>query len=493
MTTRDYLILPEQNTYPLEISTARGRVLRQLARSIQQDEPALLVTSPRAPGMHGEILDAPSLVIEDHGNIRLFEHSGDEAYSYRALLLAGDGDLVAIGVARCAEFEAYCRDYLDLGEPRVLIPRSFDAEDSLAVRCRKDMQLVASVAAHAEAAGGLNILPYMGSWPVWELASSIAGKCRAPLRVIAPPPQLTRRVNDKVWFARLVRSVCGQAALPAVHRADNFTRLCRLAMKLADSHASVAIRLPDSASSAGNLVLDAQDLRVLSWQALHDQLYWRLRGIGWNGRFPLQVAAWERALISSPSVQMWIPFTERGEPLVEAIFEQHCSGLTREFDGARPVQLDNDLQLRIAQQAFEIGMVLQHLGYFGRCSLDAIIVDTEDVSTQLHWVECNGRWGGVSLPLSLNRRLDRDRSIAMPFMVFEEAHQQLPARHFQAVLQTLEPLLYRRGLRDTGAVLLSPGRLLAGSGYEFLLRTQDIGDAASCAARVAELLGKRAN
>jgi len=118
--TRDSLLLPEQ-AWPLEISEAREQALRQLAQSIQKDESALTVLSPHAPGMHGEILDAPSLVIEDHGGIRLFEHSGDEAYSYRALLLAGDDDLVTIGVARHHEFEAYCRDCLGLGSPLVLI------------------------------------------------------------------------------------------------------------------------------------------------------------------------------------------------------------------------------------------------------------------------------------------------------------------------------------------------------------------------------------
>ncbi len=79
MTTLDSLLLPEQNAWPLGISAARDRALQKLARSIQQNEPALSVLSPYAPGMHGEFLDAPSLVIEDHGGIRLFEHSGDEA------------------------------------------------------------------------------------------------------------------------------------------------------------------------------------------------------------------------------------------------------------------------------------------------------------------------------------------------------------------------------------------------------------------------------
>jgi hypothetical protein len=263
-------------------------------------------------------------------------------------------------------------------------------------------------------------------------------------------------------------------------------------MDLASAHASVAIKLPNSASSAGNLVLDAGLLRSMSWQALHDQLHQRLCAMGWNGSFPLQVVAWEQALTSSPSVQMWIPLVAQGAPLVEAIFEQHSSGLAREFDGARPVQLDSDWQLRIAQQAFEISRVLQYLGYFGRCSLDAIIVGADDDCAQLHWVECNGRWGGVSLPLSLNRRLDRGRSIPIPFLVFEEAHQHLPARQFRSVIQTLEPYLYRRGLRDEGAVLLSPGRLLEGTGFEIMLRAENIEGAMHTAAKLSALLGKGA-
>ena len=485
------MLLPESNHYPVSIGPARERVLRRIARSIENEESALSVLSPRAPGLHGEMLDAPSLVIEDHGDIRLFEHSGDQAYSYRALMLAGDDDLVAIGVARQNEFEAYCRDYLGLGNPRVLLPKAAAGDDSLAIRCRKDPDFTAAAAAHADAHGGLNILPYMGTWAVWELAAAIAGQSRAPLRVIAPPPELTRRANDKIWFARLLRTIFGQSALPPVREAHNFSRLCRQLVDLSGAHASVAVKLPNSASSAGNLVLDADELRPLCWQTLHDRLEGRLRGLGWDGDFPLQVAAWEQPLRSSPSAQIWIPLAEHGEPLVEAIFEQHCSGLAREFDGARPARFDRDLQQRIAQQAYEIGRVLQHLGYFGRCSLDAIVVGTND-RAHLHWVECNGRWGGVSLPLSLNRRLDRASSKSLEFVVLEEAHQRLPARRMQSVIRDLEPWLYRSGLRDEGAVLLSPGRLLDGSGFEIMLRSEDIDQAVKNARSISALLGKEA-
>ena len=271
MTIHDSLVFPAQNSYPVSITGPRDRALQQIARSIKQDEPALTVLSPYAPDMHGDILDAPSLVIEDHGSIRLFEHSGNEAYSYRALLLAGDGDLIAIGTSRQQEFEAYCRDYLGLGSPQVLVPEPAGGDDSLATCCRKDTAFVAKAVAHAEAHGGLNILPYMGTWPVWELAGTIARRCGAPLRVIAPPPQVTRRVNDKIWFAQLLQAMFGPTSIPPTREADNFSRLCRLALELANTHAGIAIRLPNSASSAGNLVLEAAALRAMSLQAGNQQ------------------------------------------------------------------------------------------------------------------------------------------------------------------------------------------------------------------------------
>ncbi len=488
MSTFDALIIPERDHWSVELCADRDKQLEGIALAIKNDEPALSVLSPYAPGMHGEILDAPSLVIEDHGAIRLFEHSGDEAYSYRSLLLAGDNDLVALGVERSGGFEAYCRDWLGLGTPLMLTPQAAADDDPLTTRCARDARFIDQVVTHADTSQGLNILPYMGTWDLWQLAGKIATRTRAPVRVVAPPPQLTRRANDKIWFARLAQSVCGYAAIPPARAASNFVSLCRLAVELAGAHATIAIKLPDSASSAGNLVLDAELLRDISWQALHDRLERRLYGLGWNGSFPLQVVAWEQVLSSSPSVHLWIPALDQGRPLVEAIFDQHTSGLEREFDGARPCQLEFDWQLRIVRQAIDIARVLQYLGYFGRCSLDAIIAGQCESSAQLHWVECNGRWGGVSLPLSLNRRLDTATAETTPMVIFEQAHQQLPARDLKSVLQMLEPWLYRRGVRNQGAVLLSPGRLLDGTGFEFMVRANAVNSALRIGSEVANLL-----
>lgn len=488
MGTLDALRIPEQSAWPLELAPWRDSALRRIAQDLASEQSALGVSSPLDSGLRGDVLDAPSLVIEDHSRIRLFERSGDEAYSYRALLLAGDDDLVALGVDRSPGFESYCRDWLGLGAPRMLVPAASERGIGLAERCRLDRDFVHAVARHAENHGGLNLVPYMSTWPLWQLAAAVAGHCRAPLRIIGPPPALTTQVNDKVWFARLAHAALGQAATPPGYSCESASALCRRCLELAPRYRNLAIRLPDSASSAGNLVLDAEPLRDLAPAELRDRLHDRLLRLGWNGRFPLQLVAWESPVLCSPSAQLWIPLPTSGSPRVEALFEQHSSGRAREFDGARPCRLDDAWQRRIALQAFELGRVLQHLGYFGCCSLDAILVGEAPDSAVLHWVECNGRWGGVSLPLSLSRRLSGRAHDAASIAIIEEAHQRLPRRKMEVVLERLGPLLYRRGERARGAVLLSPGRLLAGTGFELMVANPDIERAIETGNEAAEIL-----
>ena len=116
-------------------------------------------------------------------------------------------------------------------------------------------------------------------------------------------------------------------------------------------------------------------------------------------------------------------------------------GRRREFDGARPCRLSLELRRPIADQAYELALVLQHLGYVGRCSLDAILAGTDASQAHLYWIECNGRWGGVSIPLSLNRRLEAEDSVTTPFVIFEQAHLQLAPCALQPVLSLLQPWL----------------------------------------------------
>ena len=52
-----------------------------------------------------------------------------------------------------------------------------------------------------------------------------------------------------------------------------------------------------------------------------------------------------------------------------------------------------------------VALALQSLGYVGRCSFDFVLVGDPGGDFQLHFTECNGRWGGTSIPMTFVDRL----------------------------------------------------------------------------------------
>lgn len=103
--------LPIVPQMPAKVGDAEREKIARLAEQILSDEPALDIASHFGPRVTAGIGPGPSFVLEDHSAISLFERvGGDISYSYRALLLAGEGDLVAVAVPRSPRFEAYCRD-----------------------------------------------------------------------------------------------------------------------------------------------------------------------------------------------------------------------------------------------------------------------------------------------------------------------------------------------------------------------------------------------
>ncbi len=439
-----------------------------IGRRLLASEPALNATAAFGDGVAAGQGPWPTLVIEDHSAIALFEKSGDWAYSYRGLLLAGDGDMVLIGMPRIAAFEAYCRDYLGLGAAQVLSPRSDDPGKPLALRAAEDDTLIAHLGRRTREAGGLNVVTYMGAGHVWKLAGRIADVARCPVRVLAAPPRLTRRVNDKSWFSERLVEVLGPRAAPPSTVVYSFSGLAAQVSKFARRHESVAVKLRDSASSTGNLVFDSAILRRLSLGQVCAMLRARLAELGWNERFPLVVTAWEGPVLASPSAQLWIPAPRDGGPVVEGVFDQTILGQTAAFGGAAPSALPPAWQARVATEAVKLGILLQTLGYFGRCSFDSILVGRDTERAELHWVECNGRWGGVSIPMTLTNRLAGDWT-RLPPVIIENGRLHGRRRALQDILSELRDDLYRRGSRPSGLVILSPGRLETGTGYEAMV------------------------
>jgi hypothetical protein len=166
--------LPIIEHTPVGIDAEEQRQLVRRATQLLADEPALSATAAFGPGVMPGWRAGPNFLLEDHSEIALFHARGNPLTEYRSLLLAGEGDIVALSVPRCSAFEAYCREVLGLGRVEVVSPTLSATRSSLAIRCTQDPELVQRVAALARHAGGLNVVPYMGTGGVWRLAATVA-------------------------------------------------------------------------------------------------------------------------------------------------------------------------------------------------------------------------------------------------------------------------------------------------------------------------------
>ena len=206
--------LPIAEQLIVQIGADERRELARLASRLIADEPALVANDTLDPRTGSGIADGPALFFEDQSAIALHRSA---PLDYRSRLLAGDGDVVAIGRRRHPEFEAYCRDLLGLGDPAIVVPAG-PLHTSLARRCADDPDLMAQLCGLARRAGRFGLVPFLGSESAWGLASAIATQSGEPVWVAAPGPRLSRRVNDKLWFSERVTEVLGRRALPQTHR-----------------------------------------------------------------------------------------------------------------------------------------------------------------------------------------------------------------------------------------------------------------------------------
>lgn len=445
--------------------------LKILAENLAHDEPALSSTDVFGDRVVSGIADdRPAVLLADHSEISLYDRRGDMSLEYRMLLLAQRGDLAIIGAKRSADFEKYSREKLGLGRVEVLaLPETGDRLPSgPARRCRTNAALMKTFADTARLHDGLTVLPYMGTGEVWMLAAEIAKRAGVTIHVAAPPPRLVRRVNDKIWFAARVREVLGPGALPPSFSTFGPAALAARVANLARHNQQVVVKLPDSASGSGNLVLPADELRGMSLAELRQSLINLLEGLGWHGTFPLLAGVWDAPVLANPSVQLWVPHGEDGPPIIEGLFDQHIEGTQARFVGASLSRLPAEWQQRIAGEAARLAFLFQQLGYFGRCSLDVVIVGKNLDNASLHWIECNGRWGGTSLPMTIANRLVPDWHQRTALIV-QRPVQFDATQTFANVAERLESKLLPIGHGDQGIVFLSPGGVSDGTGLNFLV------------------------
>lgn len=443
----------------LEASKSSGREeqIASIAARLITNEPTLGATEVFGRRVESGMSDGLALLVGDHREIALSTPLAAALHEYRISNLAADGDVLLLSGHRDFDFEAYRRDVLGLGVMKVLELAAPDnkAWTPLAERCRADPDVFRHVVELARRSGRLTVLPHIGSGSAWTLAGAVSDEAAVPVRVAAPPPRLSRAVNDKIWFARRVTELLGERAQPKLHAAYGPAALAAHVMRLGRQADRVVIKVPDSAGSAGNISLLSENVTGRSLPSLRAYLLALLAGVGWRDRYPLLVQIWDSDVISSPSVQLWIPREEDGPPQIEGIFEQIVSGPTGEFVGSMPFEPPAPCLNAIVREAFQLAALFQSLGYYGRCSLDAVIAGPDYQTAVLHWIECNGRWGGVSIPMTLANRLVGDWR-RQSFIVVQLSHLRFDPRSLSECLELLDEDLYRADKPDEGVIILSP-------------------------------------
>lgn len=458
--------IPVIERFHAPVSAAERERLTGLAQKLQHDDPSLDRTDMFGSEVACGADDGPAVLIGDQREIGLFDALQEQTLEHRIAWLAGPGDIV-IFERNLANFNQFVRETLDLEDLKI-IPIGPPVRNPVAIasRCLESPEIFGQLIAVARKNHKCQIIPHMGAGSAWMLAGAIADAAGVPVRVAAPPPRLTRMVNDKIWFANRVRDVLGADALPPTFAAFGPAAIAARIARIARNAERVIVKTPDSAGSMGNVALDAKSVRGLPLADVRRLVLALLRARGWHGSYPLLVGLWDVTATASPSVQLWIPRRDQGPPIIEGIFEQRLTGPESEFIGAVPYRGAPAIIGKMAEEASRLGWLLQALGYFGRCSFDCLISTDPAGSQNPRWIECNGRWGGVSIPMTLANRLCGANG--HDGMVVIQDSQRAPAfAGFGRAWNALGPLLYRRGA-EKGIVPLSAVCFVRGTGIHLV-------------------------
>lgn len=381
----------------------------------------------------------PTLYLDDLGAIpHLDDITGIEYYQQRARLRADTGDFIALTHQMDKDYEQYNQQYLGLGAPEIIQVNSHGYHPlNISRNLLNNMAQLSKLASAARKHGGLNVHPFMGSSDAWSLARRLDQLCPGLVRVIAPPPYLAEFVNDKTEFTTLVKSLLGDDAIVESRMAYNDDEVIAHLREMSHLYDCVALKMRNYASAMGNIVFESAGLKRLNSSELAKLVKPKLWELNWDGRSPVCVTRWYTDVLSSPSSHLWIPPKGESKPVVEGIFEQLLEGETKVFAGSRPARLKPELKDEITVKTQLLGIFLQELGYVGRCSFDLIVCKDNTV----RFVECNGRWGGTSIPMAFYRRLF-GQDAPLNYLARDVTDERLKGKSFRYLLELFNGQLY---------------------------------------------------
>ena len=436
----------------IELTPNESRDAEQIAALLTRDEPALTTSLDFGPFVTQGDGTGPRILIGDQSEIPLLTYPTPQVLDHRMAVLARDGDVVVLDRPDPDFFEYI---HTVLYRPRVAcIAAGANVRRPVAKTCRNSAKLRATLEELVERSGEATVMPYMTTGNAWRLAQTLGERTGHRVHVAGPAPRVARRVNDKLWFTALTSQVLGPSKVPPTLHAFGPAAAAGIVRQLARKNQQIVLKVPDSAGSAGNIRLDSDRLVTAPLHLIARFLRRRLAATGWQGRYPLLVGVWDSDVICSPSVQIWVPLRECGPPLVEGVFEQHLHGIEAEFAGGARSTLPAKIQMRLAHEAMRVAAVLQRIGYYGRCSFDAVLVRKGTCDVHPHWIECNGRWGGVSIPMTAATELNGGNPPKGLMIVQAVVGERKLST--ADVLACLDPILFRPGKTGEGLVLVAP-------------------------------------
>lgn len=442
----------------------------QLAAALGEERPELKLADPFRHLVPDRLDDGPAFHIDDISEIPRLDAGKDiRFYQDRARLRAGDNDVIASCGDVVEGYEEYCRNFLGIGSPQWLRPKPARVPLRIAEACWEDADVRASLIAKLRHGDLQYMHPNMGTPAAWEVALLLQRETGRPLKMIAPPPGITVWVNNKIAFAATVKRLLGPTFVPRTESAWNFAMVAQRVKELAQECRVIGLKLPNSGGGDGNLVLDAEPFRGQSLSAIRETLKHTLQAIDWSGHSQLLIDSWETDVVSSPSAQLWIPPEQDGLPVVEGIFVQTIEGARGMFVGCVPARFSSGLTQEIADDCWLIARLFQRLGYIGRCSFDMILVGKSLDECRVEFVECNGRWGGTSLPMTLMNRIFGDW-YEQPYsvQVFHDI-SGLDQVSFEELMRFLGNDLFDVRTGHGSIILYNPGRLRYQCGISAIL------------------------
>ncbi|MBI5360159.1 MAG: hypothetical protein HZA48_06200 [Planctomycetes bacterium] len=385
--------------------------------------------------------DCACMYMEDLSSIPFLDNiPGIEYYQLRARLLSGSNDLVALSYMPDPAYERYNRIFLGLGEPEFLtVCPDRNAPINITRNILESRGAIGNIVDFTKSRGALNIHPYMGSREVWELALQLRGNFGADVRVTAPLPGVTEMVNDKSQFVMLVQAMLSADDTVETCSSNALSHITDALKTMALRYDKIVLKIGNYASAMGNILFDSEQVKMMDKVRLRAAVRNELAQRKWDGSHNVCVMEWRTDVLGSPSAQLWIP--RAGFPVVEGIFDQLLAGPEKVFNGSTPSRMPERLKKEFARKAFNLGLLFQRLGYFGRCSFDAIVCGRDLGDAAIKFVECNGRWGGTSLPMSLCNRIFGSH-LGIRYIAKDVLDKRLRGCSFGTLLKIFEGRLY---------------------------------------------------